>query len=161
MLGHVVGGIELFLRQRAAVERFGRHLDRREHLARRAGHAPVRDQRDALAQQVRAAYAMGRQERLRILLNQQDPATVSRMMVYYDYLNRARADRMREIRDLLFNPEQTGLMLDEAAGVVYESGRPSFVDADRAMPHFLLRLTGPAADHYSAELTASAKSFSI
>jgi septal ring factor EnvC (AmiA/AmiB activator) len=57
------------------------------------------EQRRALAQQVRAAYAMGRQERLKILLNQQDPATVSRMMVYYDYLNRARADRMRAIRD--------------------------------------------------------------
>ena len=56
------------------------------------------EQREALAQQVRAAYAMGRQERLRILLNQQDPATVSRMMVYYDYLNRARAQRMETIR---------------------------------------------------------------
>jgi len=56
-------------------------------------------QRRVLARQVRAAYAMGRQERLKILLNQQDPATVSRMMIYYDYLNRARADRMREIRD--------------------------------------------------------------
>jgi septal ring factor EnvC (AmiA/AmiB activator) len=55
-------------------------------------------QRAALAQQVRAAYAMGRQERLKILLNQQDPATVSRVMVYYDYLNRARAQRMRDIR---------------------------------------------------------------
>jgi septal ring factor EnvC (AmiA/AmiB activator) len=58
-------------------------------------------QREALARQVRAAYAMGRQERLRILLNQQDPATVSRMMVYYDYLNRARATRMRAIRQRL------------------------------------------------------------
>lgn len=54
-------------------------------------------QRAALARQVRAAYAMGRQERLKILLNQQDPATVSRVMVYYDYLNRARADKMQLI----------------------------------------------------------------
>ena len=41
--------------------------------------------REALARQARAAYAMGRQERLKILLNQQDPATVSRVAVYYDY----------------------------------------------------------------------------
>lgn len=55
-------------------------------------------QRQALARQVRAAYAMGRQERLKILLNQQDPATVSRVLVYYDYLSKARAQKMRLIR---------------------------------------------------------------
>lgn len=55
-------------------------------------------QKRELMRQVRAAYAMGRQERLKILLNQQDPATVSRMMAYYDYLNRERARRMAAIR---------------------------------------------------------------
>ena len=55
-------------------------------------------QRHELERQVRAAYAMGRQERLKILLNQQDPATVSRVMVYYDYLNRVRAQKMQAIR---------------------------------------------------------------
>jgi len=55
-------------------------------------------QQQELARQVRAAYAMGRQERLKILLNQQDPATVSRIMVYYDYLNRVRAQKMEAIR---------------------------------------------------------------
>ena len=57
--------------------------------------------REALARQARAAYAMGRQERLKILLNQQDPATVSRVMVYYDYLSRARGQKMRLIRDYM------------------------------------------------------------
>ena len=56
-------------------------------------------QRRTLGRQVRAAYAMGRQERLKILLNQQDPATVSRVMVYYDYLSRARAQKMHLIRE--------------------------------------------------------------
>jgi septal ring factor EnvC (AmiA/AmiB activator) len=54
-------------------------------------------QRRALAAQLRAAHAMGRQERIKILLNQQDPELVSRMLVYYDYLNRA---RLRDIRDI-------------------------------------------------------------
>jgi septal ring factor EnvC (AmiA/AmiB activator) len=58
----------------------------------------LEQQRHELARQVRAAYAMGRQERLKILLNQQDPATVSRVMVYYDYLNRVRAQKMQAIR---------------------------------------------------------------
>jgi len=42
-------------------------------------------------------------------------------------------NRVREIRDLLFNPEQTGMLLDEVARVVYTPGEPSLVDADRAM----------------------------
>ncbi|MDQ4147324.1 MAG: peptidase M23, partial [Pseudomonadota bacterium] len=44
--------------------------------------------RAALADQLRAAYMMGRQEKLKLLLNQQDPQIVGRMLVYYDYFNR-------------------------------------------------------------------------
>lgn len=50
-----------------------------------------------LRKQVRAAYAMGRQERIKIFFNQQSPDTVSRVMAYYDYLNRARAGKLKEI----------------------------------------------------------------
>ncbi|HUU90909.1 MAG TPA: lamin tail domain-containing protein [Phycisphaerae bacterium] len=42
-------------------------------------------------------------------------------------------NRVREIVDLLFNPEQTGMLLDEVASFVYTPGQPSFVDADAAM----------------------------
>ncbi|MES9844273.1 MAG: peptidoglycan DD-metalloendopeptidase family protein [Candidatus Sedimenticola sp. PURPLELP] len=58
-------------------------------------------QRNELAVQMRTAYAMGRQERLKILLNQQDPSVVSRVMVYYDYFNRARAARIAAINQTL------------------------------------------------------------
>jgi septal ring factor EnvC (AmiA/AmiB activator) len=58
-------------------------------------------QQEALRKQVRSAYAMGRQERVKILLNQQDPAMVSRIMVYYDYLNQARIERANEIGRIL------------------------------------------------------------
>lgn len=54
----------------------------------------VAEQRRFLAQQVRMAYLMGRQETLKLLLSQEDPAAVGRMMTYYDYLNRARAERI-------------------------------------------------------------------
>jgi len=41
--------------------------------------------------------------------------------------------RLVEIRDLLFNPEQTGALIDEYASIIWDpSGGPSFVDADRA-----------------------------
>ncbi len=80
-------------------------------------------QREFLSRQIRAAYAMGRQERLKILLNQQDPAMVSRMMVYYDYLNRARARHMSEIQSSLdqLREVQTAITREEARLVDLQS----------------------------------------
>ncbi|RMG37165.1 MAG: peptidase M23, partial [Gammaproteobacteria bacterium] len=46
--------------------------------------ATLRRQRQLLAQQVRAAYVMGRQERLRLVLDQDDPGEISRLLTYYD-----------------------------------------------------------------------------
>lgn len=54
-----------------------------------------------LEHQIRAAYAMGREEKVKILLNQQDPAVVSRVMVYYDYFNQARIAQMSMIKESL------------------------------------------------------------
>lgn len=69
-------------------------------------------EREALRQQVRAAYAMGRQEQLKILLNQQDPALVSRMLAYYDYLNRERLQRMQRIQEELDALSRTRIEID-------------------------------------------------
>ncbi len=57
--------------------------------------------RASLERQIRAAYAMGRQEKVKILLNQEDPAVVSRVMVYYDYFNAARLSEMGRIEESL------------------------------------------------------------
>lgn len=54
-------------------------------------------QRVALASQLRAAYATGQQEYLKIILNQQEPAAVARTLTYYDYYNRARLQQIRAI----------------------------------------------------------------
>lgn len=59
----------------------------------------IAQQRRYLEQQVRAAYVMGRQEYLKILLNQEDPATLGRALTYYDYLNRARSERIAALLD--------------------------------------------------------------
>lgn len=67
--------------------------------AQRSGLAEtLQRQRSILGRQIRAAYMMGRQEQIKLLLNQRDPSTVSRVMTYYDYVGRARAERMAEIR---------------------------------------------------------------
>ena len=58
-------------------------------------------QRQHLARQIRASYAAGRQEFVKILLNQEDPASVGRVMTYYDYLNRARSERIQGLTHTL------------------------------------------------------------
>ncbi len=54
-----------------------------------------------LGEQVRSAYMSGNQERLKLLLNQQDPATLGRMLVYYEYFNRYRAENIARVNALL------------------------------------------------------------
>lgn len=54
-----------------------------------------------LAEQVRAAYMAGGQERLKLLLNQQNPATLGRLLAYYDYLNRHRASNIEAVNGRL------------------------------------------------------------
>lgn len=61
--------------------------------SRRAA-ARLASERDALAQQVRLSYMTGREEVFKLLLSQETPASLGRMLVYYDYLNRARAARI-------------------------------------------------------------------
>jgi septal ring factor EnvC (AmiA/AmiB activator) len=58
-------------------------------------------QQALIGRQVRAAYEIGQQNRLKALLNHEDPETVSRAMVYYDYFNRARAEQIDAYIELL------------------------------------------------------------
>lgn len=63
--------------------------------------AELEKQRRRLAQQLRASFAIGRQGYLKLLLNQQDPSAVSRNLIYYDYLNRARSQRINAVTSAL------------------------------------------------------------
>lgn len=55
-------------------------------------------ERDALAAQVRAAYLIGRQEQLKLLLNQSNPASVGRTLTYYGYFARERSAKIEIIQ---------------------------------------------------------------
>jgi septal ring factor EnvC (AmiA/AmiB activator) len=55
-------------------------------------------QRAALARQLRAAHAIGDAEPVKLVLNQDDPARVARVMTYYRLLNQARIERLSAIR---------------------------------------------------------------
>ena len=80
----------------------GEHAER---AARRSGlaqdqhrrEADLANERTALAAQLRAAYLIGSEEPLKLLLNQKDPARAGRMFVYYSYFGRARAAQIDAI----------------------------------------------------------------
>jgi murein hydrolase activator len=59
--------------------------EREAELARESEH---------LSAQVRAAYLSGNQEKIKLLLNQRDPAMLGRMMAYYRYFNDYRANNI-------------------------------------------------------------------
>ncbi len=56
--------------------------------------ARTRDQRRQLYRQARAAYLMGRQHPVKLLLQEDDPNRLGRMLVYYDYFNRHRLEQL-------------------------------------------------------------------
>ena len=60
------------------------------------------DQRQSqLVEQIRSAYRLGRQSRLKLLLNQDSTAEISRMLAYYDYVNRAQIERISGLQEAL------------------------------------------------------------
>jgi len=68
-------------------------------------------QRNQLSGQVVSAYAMGRQERLKMMLNQQDPALMNRVMTYYDYFNRERVRQIDLTKQMIKEISDTELVI--------------------------------------------------
>lgn len=91
-LGEELRRIERRVRsQEARLEELrAEQADRQEQMA---------DEREALARQIQGAYRTGREEQIKLLLNQEDPAQLGRMLAYYEYLNRARTERIETISE--------------------------------------------------------------
>jgi len=68
---------------------------------RERNEAALAKQRDVLAAELRSAYVGGRQEQFKLLLSQEDPATLGRMLVYYSYFGRARSAKIAEIQGIV------------------------------------------------------------
>lgn len=65
-----------------------------------------RDQQKHIAQQVNAAYRLGQQSNIKMLLNQESPERVSRMLRYYDYFINARAEKINAYLDTISELDQ-------------------------------------------------------
>jgi septal ring factor EnvC (AmiA/AmiB activator) len=89
------------------VRQLQRELDDGENELRRLDeekkkHQSAREaQQRLIAIQARAAYQSGRQEYLRLLLNQQAPERFARTLTYFDYLSRARLEQLELFNETL------------------------------------------------------------
>lgn len=63
--------------------------------------AQLEQRMDQLAEQLRRSYRNSRQSRIQLVLNQDDPGRLGRLLAYYDYFARAQADRIALLRSAL------------------------------------------------------------
>ena len=65
------------------------------------------EQQSRIAVELRTAWQMGQQGQIKVLLNQENPDTVARVMAYYRYFFRARNELLNEYRDTLLALQRT------------------------------------------------------
>lgn len=71
------------------------HTERRNYLD------SIEERREILAAQIMAAYRLGRESRLKLVLNQDSPAMLTRTLAYYDYFSRSQAMQISELKQVL------------------------------------------------------------
>ena len=74
-------------------------------------HKSHGQQLEALNQQIRAAFISGQPSVIKVVLNQESPATLSRSTVYYRYFHQARQQQLTKISETLQNLSEDQKML--------------------------------------------------
>jgi septal ring factor EnvC (AmiA/AmiB activator) len=91
--------------------------------------------RAVLAGQVKAAYLMGRQEQIKMLLNQSDPQRLGRMATFYGYFGRERARQLAAIQTQVLGLQALGAEIGRQAAELASleaDGRRELGDLERA-----------------------------
>ena len=68
-----------------------------------------------LAEQVYAAFTLGRQEKVKLLFSQQDPQALQRNLVYYQYFSNARVDLINAVQGNIDKIIQTEQLIQQAS----------------------------------------------
>jgi septal ring factor EnvC (AmiA/AmiB activator) len=81
----------------------------------------LKTQREALAALLRSAYALGRNEELRLLLMQDDVDSISRLLAYYRYFERARIGEIDHLLKDLEALAQVQQSIEQETGQIRQS----------------------------------------
>lgn len=106
--------------QQASLEYRSLEIQQEQHRAELAGleqqkaqYIDSLDDRTArLAEQVRSAYRTGNRSKTQLILNQDDPDRISRMLAYYDYIHRAHTEKIAGLRDAVATLDEMQLGID-------------------------------------------------
>jgi septal ring factor EnvC (AmiA/AmiB activator) len=108
-----IGRVTAELRQLVARDAKVQHKIRELQDRRASENARLGDMRIRFAEELQVAYMAGRQQRIKLLLSQEEPAAVGRMLVYHGYFARARGERIQMLKDALQQLHDIELALDE------------------------------------------------
>lgn len=76
------------------------HAERKNYLD------SLEQRKTELVKQIMAAYRLGRESRLKLILNQDSPVAFARTLAYYDYFSRSQASQIHELRQVLQTLDQ-------------------------------------------------------
>lgn len=88
----------------AQLAEHGTELDRLEQ-ERELQLQQLQVDQQQLADQISATYRLSRQSRLKLILNQDNPTGLSRMLAYYEHINRAQTSKIVALRETLASLE--------------------------------------------------------
>jgi murein hydrolase activator len=101
--------LESLRSEQAAVERHRAEL----HAEQARQQGALQAERGALGRQVRAAYMIGRQEQLKLLLNQSNPASFGRTLAYYGYFAQQRSGKIDVIQTQVMRLQQLVVEIEQ------------------------------------------------
>lgn len=100
--------IEIRIGERAYIlKRIKRHLRKQKkelkqlQKQQRETRNKLSQYRNILEEQIMSAYMIGKQEYLKLLLNQENPSAIGRTLVYYDYFHQARSHQIKDALSLI------------------------------------------------------------
>jgi septal ring factor EnvC (AmiA/AmiB activator) len=102
-------------RMRELEQQRQQHMQRMEELQHQRGEQldAMKLRQDQLSAQINATYRLSRQSRVKLVLNQDNPNELSRMLAYYDHINRSQIDTINALKIFLGEIEQTFRSIDE------------------------------------------------
>lgn len=84
-------------------------------------HVALEEQEQHIARQARSAYMTGQQDYLKLVLNQDDPSRIARMMRYYEYVSRARMDEITTYNHTLAQIRQASAAIVREQTQLYDN----------------------------------------
>lgn len=114
----------------------------------------MHEQQQELEGLIKAIYAMGGdKEGLKVILNQRDPAVSSRMLIYYDYISKARVEKLNAVAESFRELQQLEAQKDTESQLLQASleKKQQESDAMQALKGQREALLARIAREYSAK----------